>query len=57
MTEKELKFKSDLSQLILRAIRAGATMESIQLVLQEIDRELFAMKPYMKAFLEKDMSP
>jgi hypothetical protein len=57
MTEKEIKFKADLSQLILRAIRAGATMESIQFVLQDLDRELFAMKPYMKAFLEKDMAP
>lgn len=57
MTEKEIKFKADLSQLILRAIRAGATMESIQLVMNDIDRELFAVKPYVKAFLEKDMAP
>jgi hypothetical protein len=57
MTEKEIKFKADLSQLILRAIRAGATMESIQLVMNDIDRELFAVKPYVNAFLEKDMGP
>lgn len=57
MTEKEMKFKTDLSQLILRAIRAGATMQSIQFVLQEIDRELFAAKPYIIAFQEKDMAP
>lgn len=57
MTEKEIKFKADLSNLIQRAFRAGATIDSVQTVLGSVEKEIFEMKPYIKAILEKDLAP
>ena len=57
MTEKELKFHADLSTLIQRAFRAGATIESVRMVLGVVETELGTIQPYLKAILEKDLAP
>lgn len=57
MTEKELKFHADLSTLVQRAFRAGATIESVRMVLKTVENELVAVQPYLKAILEKDLAP
>lgn len=57
MTEKEQKFYNDVNALILRAFRAGATIGSVQLVLNNVLDELAASEPYLKAILERDLAP
>lgn len=57
MTEKELKFHADLSTLVQRAFRAGATIDSVLMVLKTVENELVAVQPYLKAILEKDLAP
>lgn len=57
MTEKELKFHADLSQLIQRAFRAGASLDSVQLVMYKIQSDLASFEPYLKAMSEKDLGP
>jgi hypothetical protein len=57
MTEKEKKFYEDVRQLVLRAFRAGATIGSVQMVLQEINKDVGQIEPYLKAVLERDLAP
>ncbi len=57
MTEKEEKFYNDVNALVLRAFRAGATIGSVQTVLNEILDDLSKLEPYLKATLERDLSP
>jgi hypothetical protein len=57
MTEKELKFHADLSTLIQRAFRAGATLDSVQMVMDKVQSDLASFEPYLKAMNEKDLGP
>lgn len=57
MNDGEKKFHNDLSLLIQRAFRAGATLNSITMVLETVQKELTAMQPYLKAMAEKDLAP
>jgi hypothetical protein len=57
MTEKELKFKEDVRGLVLRALRAGASPESIQMVMAVVMDEMDKSRPFIKAILEKDLGP
>jgi hypothetical protein len=57
MTEKELKFKADIQNLVLRALRAGASPESIQMVMAVVADEMDKSRPFIKAILEKDLAP
>jgi hypothetical protein len=57
MTEKELKFKADIQNLVLRALRAGASPESIQMVMAVVADEMDKSRPFIKAILEKDLGP
>jgi hypothetical protein len=57
VTEKELKFKEDVRGLVLRALRAGASPESIQMVMAVVMDEMDKSRPFIKAILEKDLGP
>ena len=57
MTEKEQKFKADVNQLVLRALRAGATVESVEMVMRIQLSELEKSRPFITAVLEKDLGP
>lgn len=57
MTEKELKFKADIQNLVLRALRAGASVDSIQKVMGVVADEMDKSRPFIKAILEKDLAP
>lgn len=57
LTEKEIKFKLDLNALVIRALRAGATLESVRKVMNELSGDLDRTEPYLKASLERDLAP
>lgn len=57
MNEGEIKFKNDLRNLIYRALRAGATPESVEIVLRDVFNEIEIWRPYQKAMAEKDLAP
>lgn len=57
MSEKELKFKQDIHNLVLRALRAGATVDSVEMVMRLEFDELEKSRPFITAILEKDLGP
>lgn len=57
MQEKELKFMQDINSQVIRALRAGATIPSIKLVLEIIVRDIDKAEPYVRAIYEKDLAP
>lgn len=57
MNEGEIKFKNDLRNLVFRALRAGATPDSVEMVLRTVFNEIEIWRPYQKAMLEKDLAP
>ena len=57
MNEKEIKFKNDIHNLILRALRAGATVDSVETVMRIEFDELEKSRPFIVAILEKDLGP
>ena len=57
MSEKELKFKQDINNLVLRALRAGATVDSVEMVMRLEFDELEKSRPFITAILEKDLGP
>jgi hypothetical protein len=57
MNEKEIKFKNDIHNLVLRALRAGATVDSVETVMRIEFDELEKSRPFITAILEKDLGP
>jgi hypothetical protein len=57
MTEKEAKFHRDVSELVIRAFRAGSTIGSIKMVFNLVLADLERSEPYIKAALERDLAP
>lgn len=57
MNEKEAKFMQEINSQVIRALRAGATIASIKLVLEIIIRDMDKAEPYVRAIYEKDLAP
>ena len=57
MNEKEAKFMQEINAQVIRALRAGANIPSIKLVLEIIIRHMDKAEPYVKAIYEKDLAP
>lgn len=57
MTEGEQKFKAEINDLILRAIRKQATYDSIVSVFQSVLQDLEKMKPFMVAARDSNFRP
>lgn len=57
MNEGEVKFKNDINNLILRALRAGASLDSVEMVLQEVFTDLEKSRPYIRAIYEQGLAP
>jgi Flp pilus assembly protein TadB len=57
MSEKEAKFLRDVNDLIVRALRAGASVQSVKLVMQMALNDIEKAEPYIKAIAEKDLGP
>lgn len=57
LTQGEQKFLRDINDLVIRALRAGATIESVKNVLMVASRQLEQSEPFIKAIAEKDLAP
>lgn len=57
LTQGEQKFLRDTNDLVIRALRAGATIESIKNVLILVNQQLEQSEPFIKAIAEKDLAP
>lgn len=53
----EQKFLKDINDLVIRALRVGATVSSARLVLLTAADQLAKSEPYIKAIAERDLSP
>jgi hypothetical protein len=57
LNEKESKFHRDVTDLVIRAIRAGASTQSVKLVFNIILNDIERSEPYIRAVIEKDLAP
>lgn len=57
MHEKEAKFLRDVNDLITRALRAGATIESVKKVLSVAFSDIEKAEPLIRAMQEKNLGP
>jgi hypothetical protein len=57
VNEKEAKFMQEINGQVIRALRAGASIPSIKLVLEIIIRDMDKAEPYVRAIYEKDLAP
>jgi len=57
LTHGEQKFLKDVNDLVIRALRAGATVGSVKNVLSVSVEQLEQSEPFIKAIAEKDLAP
>lgn len=53
----EQKFLKDVNDLVIRALRVGATVPSVKNVLLVAADQLAKSEPYIQAIAEKDLAP